>query len=33
METPLAALMLVAGIALFGYDADVLVRGAETLAQ
>jgi cation:H+ antiporter len=33
METPLAALMLVAGIALLGYGADVLVRGAVTLAQ
>lgn len=33
MATPLAALMLVAGIALLGYGADLLVRGAVTLAQ
>lgn len=33
METPLAAGMLIAGIALLGYGADLLVRGAVTLAQ
>ena len=33
MDTPLAVLMFVAGIALLGYGADVLVRGAVTLAQ
>lgn len=33
MTTPLAVLTLVAGIALLGYGADVLVRGAVTLAQ
>lgn len=33
MGTPIAALMLVAGIALLGFGADLLVRGAVTLAQ
>lgn len=33
MGTPLAAVMLVAGIALLGFGADLLVRGAVTLAR